>query len=66
MNDQDHKSEADYARELRERQRLLNPSDFISYPTGDPRQFIKEFSGGRRILIEIDEESGKEHFIKEL
>lgn len=75
MNDADSKSAADYARELKERQRLLSnefahkeaaETLYVSYPTEEPGQFIKEYSGGRRVLIEVDEETGKERFLREL
>ena len=75
MNDQDPKSPADYARELKERQRLLGtdpdqkvPADdlFITHPTEEPGQYIKEYAGGRRVLVEIDPVTGKEYFLREL
>ncbi len=75
MLEQDSKSAADYARELKERQRLFGSDSnqriaeqlhFISHPTGEPDQFIKEYSGGRRVLVEIDTVTGKEYFLREL
>jgi hypothetical protein len=75
MNEQDAKSPGDYERELKERQRLLgsNPNKkipeelhFISYKTDEPGQHILEYAGGRRILVEIDEATGKQHFLREL
>ena len=75
MNEQDPKSAADYERELKERQRLLGgdpnqkiPADlnYVSYQTSEPCQFILEYPGGRRILVEIDEITGKEYFLREL
>jgi hypothetical protein len=75
MNEQESKSPADYERELRERQRLLGSDHknrassqlhYISQQTGKPGQFILEYSNGRRILVEIDETTGKEYFLREL
>ena len=75
MNDQDPKSAADYERELKERQRLFGlghnqkiPSDidYISHETDEPGQFILEYLGGRRVLVEIDEATGKQYFLREL
>src|SRR4051812_10412764 len=73
MNEQHPKSSADYERELRERQRLLGsnhnlPSDldYVSHQTDEPGQYILEYLGGRRVLVEIDEASGKHHFLREL
>jgi hypothetical protein len=69
------KSEADYARELKERQRLLGSDpnqkiptglNYVSHKTDEPGQFILEYTGGRRILVEIDETTGKEYFLREL
>ena len=39
---------------------------YQSYPAGIPNQFIREYGNGRKILIEIDPETGKEHFLKDL
>jgi hypothetical protein len=75
MNDPESKSAADYARELKERQRLLSHDSghkesadvhFVSFPTSEPGQFILEYDGGRRVLVEIDEATGKERFLREL
>lgn len=74
MNDQDPKSAADYERELKERQRLLgsdpghkSPAErYISHQTDEPGQYILEYPGGRRVLVEIDAITGKEHFLREL
>lgn len=75
MNEQDPKSPEDYARELKERQRLFGHDSgkqitpglsYITHKTGDPHQYILEYAGGRRILVEIDEVTGKEHFLREL
>jgi hypothetical protein len=75
MNEQEPKSAADYARELRERQRLLGsdannqiPDElhYISYQTDEPGQYILEYVGGRRILVEIDPATGKQFFLREL
>jgi hypothetical protein len=38
----------------------------IIHPTDTPRQFILEYPGGRRVLVEIDPETQKETFIREL
>lgn len=40
--------------------------EFIKHPTENPNQFILEYTGGRRVLIEIDPATGKETFIREL
>ena len=75
MNELDPKSAADYERELKERQRLLGsasgqkiPSElpYISYQTDEPGRYILEYVGGRRILVEIDQATGKEYFLREL
>ena len=74
MNDQDPKSAADYERELKERQRLFGVSGqkipaephYTSFKTDEPGQFILEYANGRRILVEIDEATGKEYFLREL
>ena len=73
MNDQDPKSAADYERELKERQRLFGsgqkiPSDidYISHETDEPGQYILEYLGGRRVLVEIDQATGKQYFLREL
>ena len=75
MLEQEPKSAADYARELKERQRLLgsdsNPKvqaelHYTSHATGEPGQYIKEYVGGRRVLVEIDAVTGKEYFLREL
>jgi hypothetical protein len=75
MSDQDHKSAADYERELKERQRLFgsghhqkipSDADYISHETAEPGQFILEYVGGRRVLVEIDETTGKQYFLREL
>ena len=75
IDDQDSKSAADYERELRERQRLFGPGhnqkipsyiDYISHETDEPGQYILEYLGGRRVLVEIDEATGKQYFLREL
>ncbi len=75
MNEQDSKSTADYERELRERQRLLGSDhklgaasqlQYISHQTGKAGQYILEYANGRRILVEIDEATGKEYFLRAL
>jgi hypothetical protein len=40
--------------------------EYITYPTDVPGQFILEYPGGRRILVEIDPDTQKETFIREL
>ena len=40
--------------------------EYIVHPTETPGQFIREYPNGRRVLIEIDPATGKEHFIREL
>jgi hypothetical protein len=40
--------------------------EYIVYPTEITGQFILEYPNGRRVLLEIDPETGKEHFIREL
>lgn len=75
MNEQDSKSAADYERELKERQRLLvsgsapklpTELDYISHQTDEPGQYILEYIGGRRVLVEIDAATGKQYFLREL
>jgi hypothetical protein len=39
---------------------------YITHPTDTPGQFILEYPGGRRVLVEIDPATGKETFIREL
>ncbi|HZY39742.1 MAG TPA: hypothetical protein VFE53_23970 [Mucilaginibacter sp.] len=40
--------------------------EYIVHPTDTPGQFIHEYPGGRRVLVAVDPETGKEHFIREL
>ncbi|WP_158596446.1 hypothetical protein [Mucilaginibacter phyllosphaerae] len=40
--------------------------EHITHPTDIPGQFILEYPGGRRILVEIDPVTQKETFIREL
>jgi len=40
--------------------------EHIIHPTDTPGQFILEYPGGRRVLVEIDSVTGKETFIREL
>jgi len=40
--------------------------EYIKHPTDHPNQFILEYTGGRRVLVEIDPTTGKETFIREL
>lgn len=37
-----------------------------STPAELPNQFVYEFENGRKILVEIDPATGKEHFLKNL
>lgn len=69
----DPKSAADYERELRARKRVLGADQklpsiahCVSHKTDEPGQFILEYPGGRRILVEIDAATGKEYFLREL
>lgn len=39
---------------------------YIAHPTDIPGQFIYEYSNGRRILVEIEPETGTARFIREL
>jgi len=39
---------------------------YIKLPTDIPNQYILEYTGGRRVLVEINPETGKETFIREL
>jgi hypothetical protein len=40
--------------------------EYITHPTDIPGQFILEYPGGRRVLVEIDPDTRKETFIREL
>ena len=40
--------------------------EYIIHSTDAPGQFILEYPGGRRVLVEIDPHTGKETFIREL
>lgn len=75
MNEPEPKSEADYARELKDRQRLFGPDsdrkltsgiNYTAHQTDEPGQFILEYAGGRRVLVKIDPATGKEYFLREL
>ena len=39
---------------------------YIAHPTQTEGQFIYEYPNGRRVLVEVDPETGTEHFIREL
>jgi len=39
---------------------------YIAHETDIKGQFIYEYPNGRRVLVEIDPETGTEHFIREL
>jgi hypothetical protein len=39
---------------------------YITHPTDIPGQFILEYPGGRRVLVQIDPQTQKETFIREL
>ena len=50
-------------------QQALDAGLYHSYPSGlegEPATFIHEYQNGRKILIKIDGQTGKEHFIKNL
>lgn len=75
MNEPEPKSEADYARELKERQRLFGSDsdrklssgpNYTRHQTDEPGQYILEYPGGRRVLVEIELVTGKEYFLREL
>jgi len=67
MNEQDPKSAADYERELKERQRLFGSGPNQKIPSDlDYISHILEYLGGRRVLVEIDEATGKQYFLREL
>jgi hypothetical protein len=40
--------------------------EYTIHPTEIPGQFILEYPGGRRVLVEIEPITGKETFIREL
>ena len=40
--------------------------EYIVHPTDTPGQFIREYPGGRRVLVAIDPETGAARFIREL
>ncbi|MES2063445.1 MAG: hypothetical protein V4456_16070 [Bacteroidota bacterium] len=40
--------------------------EYITHPTDITGQFILEYPGGRRVLVEIDPDTQKETFIREL
>lgn len=44
----------------------ITEQEYITHPTDIPGQFILEYPGGRRILVEIDPDTQKETFIREL
>lgn len=47
----------------------LNQGLYFSYPAGGqelPSTFIHEYKNGRKVLIEVDAQTGKEHFIRNL
>jgi len=41
---------------------------YVSCPAGAdmPNAFIQEYQNGRKILVEVDQRTGKEHFIRNL
>ena len=39
---------------------------YTTHPTGTPGQFIHEYPNGRRVLVQVDPQTGKETFIREL
>lgn len=38
----------------------------ILAPVNEPGQYILEYLGGRKVLVEIDEATGKQYFLREL
>jgi hypothetical protein len=40
--------------------------EYSIHPTDNPGQFILEYPGGRRVLVQIDPKTQKETFIREL
>ncbi len=47
----------------------LDDGLYFSYPAGSkelPGAFIHEYKNGKKVLIEIDNQTGKEHFIRNL
>ncbi len=50
-------------------QQALDQDLYFSYPA-DPNEhpgtFIHEYKNGKKVLIKIDSQTGKEHFIKNL
>ena len=44
----------------------ITEQEYIVHATDTPGQFIHEYPGGRRVLVEIDPATGAIHFIREL
>lgn len=47
--------------------KALDQGLYFSYPTGGQEPcstFIHEYKNGRKVLIEVDSQTGKEHFIR--
>jgi len=54
---------------VRVTQQALDNGLYKSMPANHPEHpewFIHEYSGGRTVLVEIDADTGKAHFLKEL
>ncbi|MDB5145752.1 MAG: hypothetical protein JWQ66_4465 [Mucilaginibacter sp.] len=68
--DMDKAEFADYLLPVAENaaKKALDQGLYFSYPAGDdvPGAFIHEYLNGKKILVEIDETTGKEHFLKQL
>lgn len=48
--------------------KALESGLYVSYPAGAelPDAFIHEYQSGRKVLVEVDKQTGKEHFIRNL
>lgn len=48
--------------------RALDSGLYVSYPAGEelPDNFIHEYKNGKKVLVEIDPNSGKERFLRNL
>jgi len=40
--------------------------EYLVQATEIPGQYIHEYPNGRRVLVQVDPETGKEHFLREL
>jgi hypothetical protein len=45
----------------------LNNGLYVSYPAGEkfPGTFIHQYKSGRKVLVSIDQSTGKEHFVRD-